>query len=189
MGIDIVCSSWSRARRGPPGSSMPCALRSAQHVMGLPNLAPRDLQKVRIGNLMYKLALEIIHLCLKHGVVGYLENPRSSWLFKTKGFIRLVQSKQAHLVDGDMCQYGTAYKKPTRILTNMPSIACSINKKRNGCPRDVSLMNGRAKAAATYTEAFCDSILDGIEIYYGWKDSLMEIESDDIELMLNCDDM
>lgn len=40
------CSSWSRAQHGPIGSSWG-PIRSKQHILGLPNLLPRDLCKVK----------------------------------------------------------------------------------------------------------------------------------------------
>jgi len=116
VGIDLVCASWSIARRAPEWSSFPSALRSEQHMLGLPHLTGKDLAKVKAGNQMYYRALVLIKLCLKHGVPGYLENPRSSRLFKMKGFVQLVKAGKARFVDTDMCAYGTCWKKPTRLL-------------------------------------------------------------------------
>ena len=49
--IGITCASWSRARRAPPGSRMPCALRDdGEFILGLPNLSEKDQVKVDDGN-------------------------------------------------------------------------------------------------------------------------------------------
>jgi hypothetical protein len=47
--LGTTCSSWSRARRGPPHSAW-CAIRSNKFINGLPNLRPKDQQKVELGN-------------------------------------------------------------------------------------------------------------------------------------------
>ena len=41
--------------------------------MGLPDLTPSEIRKVREGNLMLKHCLEIIRVCLQKGIRGYLE--------------------------------------------------------------------------------------------------------------------
>ncbi|CAK0855346.1 unnamed protein product [Prorocentrum cordatum] len=51
--LGTPCHSWSRARDIRPG---PPPLRSDLHVMGLPDLAPRDAEKVRIGNALMKFS-------------------------------------------------------------------------------------------------------------------------------------
>ena len=117
VGIDIQCSTWSLARRGPQGGRMPAALRdSDQYLMGLPSLKHSDQVRVRQGNAMYYHAMRVIRLCLARGIPGYLENPRTSRIFKTAGIQKLIRSKQAFLFHVDMCQFGTQWKKPTSIL-------------------------------------------------------------------------
>ena len=56
-------------------------------------------------------------------------------------------------------------KKPTRVLTNLPSIATALSRKCTGDHRHVHLMSGKAKAAAQYTEDFCSAIIDGVQTY------------------------
>ena len=49
----IPCASWTRARRGPADySGMPPPLRgdTLPHIWGLPDLRPKDVERVRIGN-------------------------------------------------------------------------------------------------------------------------------------------
>ena len=47
--LGTPCSSWSLARRGPPGSHWG-PLRSKERPMGLENLSEADLKKVAVGN-------------------------------------------------------------------------------------------------------------------------------------------
>ena len=53
-------------------------------------------------------------------------------------------------------------KKPTRVLTNLPPLAASISRRCIGNHRHVHLVSGKAKAAANYTEDFCNAIIDGV---------------------------
>ena len=62
------------------------------------------------------MAVRLIKLCLQLGIPGYLENPRSSRLFRTPGVLKLVHEGKAIYRDADLCQFGVPYKKPTRVL-------------------------------------------------------------------------
>ena len=73
-----------------------------------------------------------------------------------------------------MCMFGLtavdaegegSAKKPTRVLTNLPSIAAAISRRCSGDHRHVHLISGKAKAAAKYTEDFCQAIVSGIACY------------------------
>ena len=117
-GIEVVCSSWSVARRAPPGSRMPKAVRqSGKFIWGLPGLNPRDNAVRRCGNIMVKNAIEYVKICLSKNIPGYIENPKTSMLWKVP-WIRRQINKGVLLVNKvDFCQYGTAFKKPTIFLT------------------------------------------------------------------------
>ena len=117
VGIELVCASWSLARRAPLHSPMPSALRdSGKHLFGFPYLTGRDAIAVKAGNAQYRHAMKLITLCLKHDVRGYLENPQSSRLFKTPGIQKLLRTRQAFLVTCHFCQYGTQWRKATSFL-------------------------------------------------------------------------
>eukprot|EP00973_Karenia_brevis_P077759 10804895-Karenia_brevis.AAC.1 len=45
-----------------------------------------------------------------------MENPRTSRLWLMPWVQELLDANLAFFVDFDMCQYGTAWKKPTRLL-------------------------------------------------------------------------
>ena len=137
VGIEIVCATWSLARRAPQHSSMPSAVRdSHQYLFGLPNLVGKDAIAVKTGNKQYRYALQIIHLCIAKSIRGYLENPRNSRLFLIPGIQKLVRLKQAFFVDTHFCQYGTQWMKPTRFLvwgiapTDLSLLTCSMTNGR-----------------------------------------------------------
>ena len=117
VGIDILCSTWSLARRAPPGSSFPSAVRgNGRDLYGLPNLSMRDAQKVKDGNCMYRHATKVIQYCVKNQVPGYLENPATSRIWHTRGLRELRSKRGAFIVKTNMCQYGVQWMKPTSFM-------------------------------------------------------------------------
>ena len=53
------CASWSRARRGPPGpTGPPAAIRSNQHVLGIPGVSETDQMKLNIGNITLRFCVQ-----------------------------------------------------------------------------------------------------------------------------------
>ncbi len=54
------CNSFSRARDRPGG---PPPLRSDDHPNGLPDLAPHDQEKVRVGNILARFSISIFQCC------------------------------------------------------------------------------------------------------------------------------
>ena len=118
VGIDIPCNTWSRARRAPPRSKMPQPLRgdTADTIMGLPNLRPADHEKVLRANRMLYGARKLIKKCFKFGVLGYLENPLTSRIWKSPVVQRLLQDKRVHFIKVHMCMYGTQWRKATGLM-------------------------------------------------------------------------
>ena len=57
LGIDLLCNSWSRARRAPQHSSMPSAVRSNACLMSLPGLSTKDPKFVNEHNVMFRRSM------------------------------------------------------------------------------------------------------------------------------------
>ena len=112
--IGIPCGSWSRARRGPPGSNW-CAIRSRRHINGIPDLPPRDCAKLAAGNRMLKLCIRIIKAARAAGIPVALENPGSSLLWHHPTFRQLLGHASVH--DFDYCQYGKPWRKRTKVVS------------------------------------------------------------------------
>ena len=114
--MGITCASFSRARRGKPGGrGWPPPLRgdSADLVWGLPNLSPKDKDRVAQGN---RLALQLVcyvKLCIKFGVPIVIENPETSRLWILPPFLKLLE--QANVITLHQCQFGASHKKPTKL--------------------------------------------------------------------------
>ena len=136
VGIDLPCNTWSRARRAKPSSKFPSPLRGDDDVsiLGLPDLSVRDKRKVADGNNMFFGSLKLIRKCLKLGIPGYLENPLNSRIWKTRGMKRLLRDGRVRIVPLDQCQYGTAWKKPTRLLVWLCPCFCMLRcSGAHGC--------------------------------------------------------
>ena len=131
LGVDLPCCTWSRARRAPPTSPFPSAVRSNQFLMGLPDLNHRDQALIRRHNFMYRQAIKWIRAHIARGGSGYLENPLTSMLWKTRGVQRLLKITGVRLVDFNMCQYNTSWRKGTRMLVwgpwadHFPALKCT----------------------------------------------------------------
>ena len=116
FGIDLPCNTWSRARRAPPWSQMPKPLRKpGTFIYGLPIYLHRIFKK-SARQYHAERSVQLIRKCLRRGKAGYLENPRSSMLWKTPEIQRLLCDSRVQLIYLDMCQYGTQWKKPTTLL-------------------------------------------------------------------------
>ena len=65
---------------------------------------------------------QVARLCHSLHIPSTLENPKSSRLWQLDPVVRLLGLDGVGFVDFDMCGYGTPYKKPTRIMSNIPGI-------------------------------------------------------------------
>ena len=97
---------------------MPHRLRTPSFLYGLPDLEGPDLETARIGNFQIRQAVRLIKFSMASGRSGYLENPATSraWLVLAKMLSREIASGKCRIINTDMCGYGTAFRKPTRLL-------------------------------------------------------------------------
>ena len=175
LGVDLPCSTWSRARRAPRSSPFPSAVRTNEKLMGLPDNPPRDAAMVRKHNFMYRQALKWIRHHADRNGTGYLENPLTSMLWRTRGVRRLMKRRDFAVVDFDMCQYNCGWRKPTRLLV-WGELAGRLQLKRCQGKRGVCSRTHRAhitlsgvadghfrtSAAQIYPKAFTDALADCI---------------------------
>jgi len=125
------CSSFSRARRGKPGSPGG-PLRTSAHVMGLPNLPEKDATKVAIGNKLLARTIQLIKTCEKLQIPISVENPRTSWLWRTPAMRRLLS--RAHVVHTVFCAFGTSWQKATTFACWGSSALELLRAKCGGVP-------------------------------------------------------
>ncbi|CAK9110998.1 unnamed protein product, partial [Durusdinium trenchii] len=99
------CSSFSLARKldgGPP------PLRSKDFLWGLPHLKPWDDQKVKIGNQLMQLTVDLVTRLQSVGCLWSIENPLSSFLWLMPPMVQLTKLPLAVRTEFDMCRFGSA---------------------------------------------------------------------------------
>jgi hypothetical protein len=112
------CSTWSRARRGPRDRrGPPPPLRSTQYPAGLPDLTPEERPAVELGNRQVYNTCRIIRACLAQEVPVGLENPGQSLMWSFGPLARLRRQRSCREHNLNMCQFGTLWAKPTKLLT------------------------------------------------------------------------
>jgi hypothetical protein len=138
--MGILCKSWSRARSMPGGPAM---LRSSDAVMGLSDIRlESDRTKVAEGNAMMYFAARVARACISAKIGFAIENPWSSWIFKTTAFLALINQLKCHLIRTDFCMWGTMWQKGTGFLTNAGDVG-RIEKRCTGCRRGLCRRTGR----------------------------------------------
>jgi len=134
--LGTTCSSWSRARRGPPHTSW-CTIRSNEFISGLPNLRPRDQQKVELGNRTMRQSAEFIRKCIQHHVPVMLENPATSMAWSFPPIARLLRHTSCFVINFDQCAYGAPWRKATRVASwhcgTHPELAVKCSGRRGIC--------------------------------------------------------
>ena len=110
-----LCECFTIARRAPQWSKFPHALKSHTHPMGLPGLGEKDAELVAVSNAIMYFVLRIIRVCNKHNVPWMLEHPASSYMFRCPPFAKLLSARSSVSEIIDQCQYGTSFRKPTKL--------------------------------------------------------------------------
>ena len=109
--LGTQCCSWSRARDRPGGSP---PLQSDYCLLGFPDLRPGDRERARQGNVFAHFTSALLKLAHTLHVPVTLENHMMSRLWLVP--VVWVASDRGSSVVLDMCQYGTTWLKPTRLL-------------------------------------------------------------------------
>jgi hypothetical protein len=141
------------------------------------------MQRVVAANNMLYGAVRLIRKANGLGIGGYLENPRTSRIFLTPQILKLVKQGIAVFVDLDMCQYGTQWKKPTRLLVWGPNKGAVVLSKcqPRGCicfnsNRPHLMLTGvskgkfRTAVAQVYPMQFAKTLMHQLSPPYGSGD-------------------
>merc|ERR1712159_684628 len=84
------------------------------HIMGLPHLGAKDAYKVFVGNTLVRFSSSVLGACRRMSIPCVMENPHSSRIWRAPAMqIHIRNSRQVTL---DFCQYGTPWRKRTRLL-------------------------------------------------------------------------
>lgn len=138
------CSTWSRVRganaRGPP------MIRSREYPWGFPWLSRRHQRDQQLGNGLVTLMIEAVQAAQESGSRGhgttyvFVEHPEdlgtiwreedgkelhpaSIWqLPAVRALVEQDPTGRLRTVAFCQCCFGAAYRKPTRLLTDLPAI-------------------------------------------------------------------
>jgi len=108
--LGTPCSSWSRARHDFNGGGP----RNQEFIFGLKDLSVADQHRVDVGNKSLRFSLQIIRVCIRMRIICCLENPLTSWMWSAPPLQLL--SLKGHLSITDYCQFGTPWRKSTKVL-------------------------------------------------------------------------
>ncbi len=175
LGIDLPCSTWSRARGGGHG---PPAIRNDSHIYGLPGVRQCDQRKLESANQQLAFAILNIRKALDLGIPGYLENPLTSYVWKTAEVKQLLAERKTYLTKLHMCQYGTTWKKATalmiwgvpeasvnfKVCRGAPRGLCSRTASPHECLRGIdSAGKFRTSQAQVYPVEFANALTEEFE--------------------------
>ena len=118
-----VCGTASRARDIRRFDDDPKPLRSPQWPEGLPDLAPKDQERVSLANRLFEAACDFFLLACSKGVLVTMENPKNSYFWDTKWVVRLLDTVATYTGDFQVCMLGGKRDKWTRILANFKEIS------------------------------------------------------------------
>ena len=189
--IGIPCSSWTRARRAPPGSRFPQPLRgdAAHDIWGLPNLGPKDKARVAGGNATARVTARVASACEKHGVPCVIENPATSRLWLCPPLAKLGQKAQKTKITH--CAFGSCFMKPTMLwsfhldLSSLPApcrprlrgkrMMCSYTGAPHHVLEGTHRQGGFNTAqASAYPTQLCTSVRR-IVVQQGHEDNMMRV--------------
>ena len=166
--LGTICKSWSRARRGPPGSSWG-PIRSAKHIYGLPDLSASDRSKILIGNATMRQSAEFIHACVHAHIPVILENPVASMLWLAPPIRSQLGATSCQTISVDQCQFGARWRKRTRLaawhcpILNLQQLCTGRKGLCNRTKKPHIVLSGSSKEhgvlwtalAQTYPDPFC----------------------------------
>ena len=151
---------------GPPCSSLSVAvtppIRTKLYPRGVPWAPTKMKHKILIGNALASFTAKCAWLA-HPAVLFWVENPRSSWLWKLRPFLRLSQKPGVGFWRVDYCRYGTLWKKPTSVLTNIDQLVgrstlCSCPGPHLNLRGNSPWRTAWSKVAEPYPHGFAESL-------------------------------
>ena len=174
--IATPCQSFSRARRG--GTAPP--LRDDHFILGLPALKPGDQEKVKVGNILCERSAALARKAKRLGKLVALENPQTSWLWKTNWMCNLQSRDKFRRDSLHQCRFGAPSMKPTSFLNWAPSEKlvfptgrcgrndgiCGRTNKRHAALSGFCAGGWKTSDAAKYPKLLCDTLVKWIDGFY-----------------------
>ena len=148
MWFGTPCVSWSIACKP--------AVRSRQHIWGLPSLShlgPHRVRSLKLGNRTLRISCSLIRLGLAHQLAMVLENPDTSMMFHAPPMLQLARRCACQQTRFCMCAFGARWRKPTRLLAwnvSLPSLdqcMCTSHKQCQFSGKSHIVLSGTDKVS------------------------------------------
>ena len=149
-----VCCAASRARDIRRFDNDPQPLRSEDWPEGLPNLHPKDYERVDLANRLFSAACSIFKLACSKGVLVTMEN--HSYFWWTKWVKQLLGEVSTFTADFQVCMMGGSRDKWTRIRANFKEVSAmniSCDKSRTHSPWGIAKDESGREVWATSLES------------------------------------
>ena len=119
--VAFPCTTFSQARRPP--------LRSAACLRGLPEMlaVPRLRAQIQAGDRTLSAALRLAYTFVQHNIVSVFENPHGSLAWQDRRWQRLFANPAVTVHKLDYCQFGTKWRKRTRLVTTHTGVINKLN--------------------------------------------------------------
>jgi hypothetical protein len=101
------------------GSAGPQPLRDDHNLLGLPNLGPRDSERVSAANALYERLGLLVETLERLQIPWTIENPTNSFLWDLPYFAFAMAHGTEH--DCHACAFGSSRKKLTSFLSSRDS--------------------------------------------------------------------
>lgn len=112
------CATWSRAR-------IPRLRTEGRWIEGVPLLKMAAQRQLELGTQLARATVLLVREAIAAGVGFSIENPLTSLLFRWPPMQEIMSMPGIYVVDLDYCRYGTPWRKPTRLLTDVASLITS----------------------------------------------------------------
>ena len=116
-------------------------------------MKPHQTAKLKEGTALADVCIRMIKACMAAGIGFSCENPESSMMWHYPPMREIMMMKDIIVVDLVYCAFGMPWMKPTRLITNIPSLAAL----RRTCTRDHEHqpLRGASPSGVLWTRLAC----------------------------------
>ena len=158
------CGEYSRLKlraNGPP------ALRTPEHLQGLPNLTPEQLDRVQTSHTLMTRCVLCLELVYSSGGHCHLEQPTNSMAWLEPLVRRFIKFCALFLVNFPACAFSRNWQKSWLLACSYPALkslgsVCSHPKNFHEQISGVRYADGtfKSRETAEYPSQMCDAIAE-----------------------------
>ena len=171
VGSALICRSFTRA--------ITPAVRSRRYPRGIPWMRSSMRESVAEGNKHSVFNRKVMRKAEEKGLIYWVENPDTSFLWLQRGYERFSAPDSSWIFRADFCRFGTAWRKPTRVATNSPSLRsvrmlCKCGTRSHIVLRGMhpTLRKPWTAVAEPYPRGFCSVLAGSLSSDAKWSRKL-----------------